>query len=42
MDKDEIALRIEAFDEAKGLTRNNRSTVLDSGLLSFVIGDGYQ
>jgi hypothetical protein len=27
---------------SKGLTRNNRSTVLDSGLLSFVIGDGYQ
>ena len=26
----------------KGLTRNNRSTVLDSGVLSFVIGEGYQ
>ena len=29
-------------ERAKGLTRNNRSTVLDSGVLSFVIGEGYQ
>ena len=28
--------------QPKGLTRNNRSTVLDSGVLSFVIGEGYQ